>query len=95
MEPGEVLKILNSLNSEKSSDIFVIFPKLIKIAVEKLKTHISLISNCSINQGAFLSKLKIGLIRPIYKNKSKTMCFNYRPISNLPIISEVLEKRNA
>ena len=95
MEPGEVLKILNSLNSEKSSDIFVIFPKLVKIAVEKLKRHISLKSNSSIDQGAFLSKLKIGLIRPIYKNKSKTMCFNYQPISNLPIISEVLEKRNA
>ena len=38
-EPGEVLKILNSLNTKKSSDIFRISPKLIKIAAENLKTQ--------------------------------------------------------
>ena len=91
-EPGEVLKILNSLNTKKSSDIFVISPKLIKIAAENLKTHISVIFNYSIHQGVFPSKLKIVLIRPIYKNKSKTMCSNYQPLYILPIISKVFEK---
>ena len=61
-KPGEVLKILNNLNPKKSSDIFGIFPKLIKIATENLKTHMSVIFNCSIHQGVFPSKLKIGLI---------------------------------
>ena len=37
-EPGEVLKILNNLNSKKSSDVFGISPRLIKIAAENLKT---------------------------------------------------------
>ena len=84
-EPGGVLKILNSLNTKKSSDIFGISPKLIKIAAGNLKTQISVIFNYSIHQVVFPSKLKIGLIRPIYKNKSKTMCSNYRPISILPL----------
>ena len=51
-EPGEVLKILNSLNTKKSSNMFGISPKLIKIAVENLKTHISVIFNYSMHQGA-------------------------------------------
>ena len=91
-EPGEVLKILNSLNIKKSSDIFGISLKLIKIAAENLKAHISVIFNCLIHQGVLPSKLKIGFIRPIYKNKSKTMCSNYQPISILPIITKVFEK---
>ena len=65
---------------------------MIKIAAEKLKKHISVIFNYSIPQGVFPSKFKIGLIQPIYKNKSKTMCSNYQPISILPIISKVFEK---
>ena len=48
-EPGEVLKILNSLDTKKSSDIFRISPKLIKIAAENLKTHVSAIFNNSIH----------------------------------------------
>ena len=91
-EPVEILKILNSLNTKKSNDILVISPKLIKIAAENLKTHISVIFNYSIHQGVFRSKHKTELIRPIYKNKSKTMCSNYRSISILPIICKLFEK---
>ena len=45
-------------------------PKLIKIAPEKFRRHITSIFNCSINQGIFLDKLKIGLTHTILKNKS-------------------------
>ena len=38
-KPAEVLKILKSLNIKKSTDIFGISPKIIKIAAEVLKTH--------------------------------------------------------
>ena len=47
-EPREVLIILNNLNPKKSSDIFGISPKLMKIAAENLKRHISVIFKCSI-----------------------------------------------
>ena len=45
VEPGKVLKILNSLNTKKSSDIFGISPKLIKITAENLKTNVSVIKS--------------------------------------------------
>ena len=91
-EPGEVSKILNSLNSKKSSDIFGISPNFNKIAVENQKIHIRVIFNCAIHHGVFPRKLKTGLIRAIYKNKSDTMCSNSRPISILRIISKAFEK---
>ena len=40
-EPGEVLQILKSLDIKKLTDIFGISPKMIKIAAEVLKNHIT------------------------------------------------------
>lgn len=91
-EPGEVWKILNSLSSKKSSDVFEISPNFIKIAAENRKIHIRVILNCSIHHGVFPRKLKTGHIRAIYENKSKTMCSNSRPISILRIISKAIGK---
>ena len=91
-EPGEVLQLLKSLNIKKSTDIFGISPKMIKIAAEVLKNHIATLPNYSINQSIFPNNLKIALIHPIHKDKSNLMCSNYHPISILPILSKIFEK---
>ena len=47
VEPGEVLKILKSLNITKSTDIIGIPPKMMKIAAEVLKTYVATLFNYS------------------------------------------------
>ena len=36
--------------------------------------------------------MKLALVTPVYKGKSKLEICNYRPVSILPILSKVLEK---
>ena len=87
-----MLQILKSLNIRKSTDIFSVSPKMIKIPAEVLKNHITALFNYSINQGIFRNNLKIAFIHPIHKGKSKLMCSNYRPMTILPILSKIFEK---
>lgn len=64
-----------------------------KIVALNLKTRIGTLFNYPINQGIFPSNLKIALIHPIHKGKSKMLCSNYHPISILPILSKIYKKR--
>ena len=91
-EPQDVSKILRELNAKKAKDIYGIspkFPKFVKIAADVLKNHLKMLFNHSINQGIFRDKLKAGLIHPIHKGASKSVCSNYRPISFLSLFSKV------
>ena len=79
---------IKKLDTKKSA----ILPKLIKIAVERTLKHLSLIFNCSTDQGIFPEKLKTAFIYPIHKGKSKFDCSNYQPISILSFLSKTYEK---
>ena len=46
----------------------------------------------SISSGRFPDVFKIGKLKPLFKNGSKTDPRNYWPISLLPLISKVLER---
>ena len=45
--------LIQKLDIKKSADISEISPKLIKVAAERIINHLSLIFNCSIEQGIF------------------------------------------
>jgi hypothetical protein len=47
--------------------------------------------DASIREGIFPSKLKKSVVKPIYKNGGKE-AINYRQITLVPTLSEVLEK---
>ena len=84
VDPEEVHKLLLKLNTKKkSSDIFGISPKLIKLSAEFAKGHLSLIFNESFKEGIVPDKLKPAIVHPIHKGDSSMICANYRPISIL------------
>ena len=82
VEPGEALKILKSLIITKSTDIIGIPPKMMKIAAEVLKTHVTTLFNYS----------KIAPIHPIHKDKFKLIWSNYCLMSILLILSKIYEE---
>ena len=48
--------------------------------------------NESFFQGVFPDHMKLALVTPVYKGKSKLEVCSYRPISILPILNKVLVK---
>lgn len=52
---------------------------------------VCVIINKCIQQGKFLSKLKIAKVIRIHKKEDPNNCSNYRPISILPVISKIME----
>ena len=89
---SEIEKIIKSLGSNKSSDIYGMSPKLLKILFPAISETLSNIFNESFALGIFPDHMKLTMITPIFKGGSKFDISNYRPVSVLSIISKVLEK---
>ena len=65
---------------------------LIKDSASVISAPLALIINLSFRSGVFPPDYKIEKILPLYKNGGTNQFGNYRPISILPIISQVVEK---
>ena len=90
------MKIINILNSKKSSGhdgLSLNLLKDIKLELAKsIRISKSKIINQSLNTIIFPDKLKIAKITPIHKQNDKTLIDNYRPISLLSAISKNFER---
>ena len=92
VKEDEISNLITRLDSAKSSDIFNISVKVLKISnvfISKILAHIF---NQSFEQGIFPDKLKVASVTPIHKAKSKLSVNNYRPILILPLFSKILEQ---
>ena len=63
----------------------------LKLINKDISKCLTLIINQSLNSGIFPGKLKIAKVTPIFKKGDKQIITNYRPISVLPVISEIFE----
>ena len=87
----EVHRLLLKMDTKKSSDIFGICSKLIKLSAEFFKGHLSLSFNEYFKKRIVLDKLKSATAHPIHKGDSSMICGIYKPISDLPILSKILK----
>lgn len=88
----EVLRIIKSLNNTNSAGYDEISTKLIKICSNLVAPPLTHILNNSFEQGVFPSRLKISVVKPIFKKGDPTVMGNYRPITLIPILSKIFEK---
>ena len=87
-----VLKILQSLDIEKSAGIDNISGKFLKDGAEFLSRPLTEICNLSIKLKQFPNNCKITKVKPLSKKGAKTDCKIFRPISLLPLLYKILEK---
>ena len=88
-EVGNIIKGMPA----KMCDMDIIPTKFLKDTLSGLLPMITKIANASMTEGVFLSSWKIALVKPLLKNFGLELIeSNYRPVSNLPFLSKVVEK---
>ena len=96
IDEAVVKKTINNLQAKSSSGCDGISSKLLKVIEPVIINTLTLLINQVLYAGIFPDKLKIAKVIPIlYKKGDPSLFENYRPISLLPSISKVLEKRIA
>ena len=91
-EPGELIKIINSLDSKKSGDYYHISPSDVKNNSQAVAQCLTIIFNKCMVEGHFPDALKLAKVIPLHKGDSVLTVSNYRPISLLPIFSKIFER---
>ena len=88
----EVFLLLDNLDGKKSFGVDKLHPYLASVAAFQIFRPVTYIIDLSIKQGIFPDNLKIAKVIPIFKQGSRLLCDNYRPISVLPTLSKIFEK---
>ena len=89
----EVLRIINSLDANKSTGPDGIPVRLIKLIAILIAEPLAALFNKSLAEGRYPSKFKEAHIKPIFKNKgTPSDPTSYRPISILSALSKIFEK---
>ena len=92
MTEEEIKAIVSSL-ATKSCELDAIPTKLLKEILPAVLPVITRIVNLSLERGTFANDWKTSIIRPLLKKLGLPLeTANYRPVSNLPFLSKVLEK---
>ena len=89
----ELKQVLSELNKKECEGDPIPIKLLVQVMGE-VTPLIHFIVNDSLKQGIFPDSLKKALVRPVIKDENGDInsLKNYRPISNLPFVSKILEK---
>jgi len=77
--------IIHSLKPKKSSGCDKITSKILKACASLISHPLSYIYNHSLYRGIFPDRLKIAVVKPLYKNGDKTSMTDYRPVSLITV----------
>ena len=89
VKPKVVSKILHSLKVNKAAGLDKIPARLLRDAKEELAPSITYLINKSITDGSVPALWKVARVTPSYKAEDKLLVENYRPISVLPVLSNL------
>lgn len=89
---NNVLKIIKTMNTNKSPGLDGIRAIDIKKISHKIAAAIAKLINSSIEKNIYPSELKTGIVRPIFKKGRNADYDNYRPITILPTVDKIIER---
>lgn len=90
--PNEIMNIIRKFKLKKSSGWDEVPISILKHTSHIIAGPMSYICNSSFKEGVFPSKLKLSVIKPLYKKGCKNNMSNYRPLALLSTFSKIFEK---
>lgn len=92
VQPNEIAKAIRSINKGKSADYYGLTIEHIIFAGSEMEELLRTMINNIFMNGKIPETLKMGLLRPVFKNKgTKQQAIYYRGITVLPVISKIIE----
>ena len=67
-------------------------PRVIKGVAREISGSLSRLFNCCIREGYYPTHFKVARVVPVFKAEDPTEFSNYRPVSVLPVLSQMFEK---
>ena len=92
VERGELVKLITSLNPNKSSGPDDIHPKIVRDVAIIVAEPLRHIFNLSLTSGVVPDALKVAKVVPVFKKGDAKLASNYRPISLLSVFDKILER---
>lgn len=90
--PTKILLKINELNVRKAAGLGTITARVVKCCGETIAPVLATIVNNCFREGIYPDGLKIARVVPIHKAGNAQRLENYRPISVLPILNNIVER---
>ena len=90
--PYEIEELCRGLDSNKSVGWDEVSPRVIKGVSRELASPLSAFLNYCLREGIYPECFKVARVVPVYKGEDPTQFGNYRPVSVLPVLSQVFER---
>ena len=85
-------EICKNLNPRKSVGWDGVSPRVIKAVAYELAGPLSRLFNSCMREGHYPGSFKVARVVPVFKAEDPTQFSNYRPVSVLPVLSQVFER---
>ena len=90
--PGEVEELCRELKPDKGQGWDGISPRVIRAVAREMAGPLSRLFNCCIQGGYYPGCFKVARVVPVFKGEDPTVFANYRPVSVLPVLSQLFER---
>ena len=90
--PIEVEEFCQALDGNKGMGWDGISPRVIKAVAREISGPLSRLFNCCMREGYYPASFKVARVVPVFKAEDQTQFSNYRPVSVLPVLSQVFER---
>ena len=90
--PAEIEALCLALEPGKGAGWDGVSPRVIKGVAREISGSLSRLYNCCLREGHYPACFKVARVVPVFKAEDPTEFSNYRPVSVLPVLSQIFER---